>query len=95
MTGFWARARTWFAAHGIDRITRLITDNGPCYKSHAFNRSIAAHVATHQYTRPYTSDTQRSAAIAVWNNHYNYHRPHSACATNHQPAAPQHASQRS
>jgi len=24
--GFWARARAWFAAHGITRITRVITD---------------------------------------------------------------------
>ncbi|SPF69561.1 Ribonuclease H-like domain, partial [Propionibacterium ruminifibrarum] len=24
------------------------------YTSHAFNRSIASHVSTHQYIRPYT-----------------------------------------
>ncbi len=53
-TGFFHRARVFFAAHGINRITRLITDNGPCYTSHAFNRSIASHVSTHQYIRPYT-----------------------------------------
>lgn len=52
--GFWARARAWFALHGITRITRLVTDNGPCYKSHAFNRSIAGHVAHHQFIRAYT-----------------------------------------
>lgn len=109
--GFWARARAWFAAHGISRITRLVTDNGPCYTSHAFNRSIAGHVARHQfiraytprhngkverynrllaeeflYARPFTSDAQRTAALAIWNVHYNYHRSHTACG-NQPPAS--------
>ena len=51
---FWHRARAWFAAHGIDRITRLVTDNGPCYKAHAFERSIRGQVARHQFIRAYT-----------------------------------------
>ncbi|ROR53723.1 transposase IS481 family protein [Luteococcus japonicus] len=108
--GFWARARAWFSLHGIGRITRLVTDNGPCYKAHAFERSITGHVAKHQYiraytprhngkverynrilaeeflyARPFTSDAQRSAAIKVWNVHYNYHRTHTACGN--QPPA--------
>jgi len=29
------------------------------------------------YARDFTSEDARSAAIAVWNIHYNYHRPHS------------------
>ena len=33
--GFWARARAWSAAHGITRITRVVTDNGSCYRSTA------------------------------------------------------------
>lgn len=109
--GFWARARAWFALHGIARITRLVTDNGPCYKAHAFERSIRAQVATHQfiraytprhngkverynrilaeeflYARPFTSDAQRTAALQVWNVHYNYHRTHTACG-NRPPAS--------
>ncbi len=101
---FWARARAWIALHGISRITRLVTDNGPCYKDHAFERSVAGHVAKHQfiraytprhngkvqrynrilaeeflYAREFTSDAQRSAALQVWNAHYNYHRTHTAC----------------
>ena len=28
--GFWASARAWFTAHGITRITRVVTDNGSC-----------------------------------------------------------------
>jgi transposase InsO family protein len=37
------------------------------------------------YAREFTSEDARSAAIAVWNIHYNYHRPHSA--TDGQPPA--------
>ncbi len=108
--GFWARARAWFALHGIARITRLVTDNGPCYKAHAFERSIRGHIARHQfiraytprhngkierynrilaeeflYSRPFTSDAQRSTALQTWNAHYNYHRTHTACG-NRPPA---------
>ena len=27
------RAKTWFAAHGITRIDRIVTDNGACYRA--------------------------------------------------------------
>ncbi len=29
--GFWARAVEFFAAHGIEEIHRVLTDNGSCY----------------------------------------------------------------
>lgn len=99
---FLARAKVWFAAHGITRITRVVTDNRSAYRSAGFARAVA-HAGRHQRTRPFTpkhngkveryqrilaeellyareygSEDQRSAAIAVWNIHYNYHRPHSA-----------------
>ncbi|RRR25623.1 hypothetical protein EHS14_10555 [Schaalia georgiae] len=32
-----ARAHAFFEANGIGRITRLVTDNGPAYRSTAFN----------------------------------------------------------
>jgi hypothetical protein len=51
--GFWARARVWFTAHGITTITRVITDNGPAYRSAAFARAVA-HAGRHQRTRPFT-----------------------------------------
>ena len=51
--GFFARARTFFAAHGITRITRVITDNGSCYRAAAFTRSLF-DVARHQRIRPFT-----------------------------------------
>ncbi|GLY20036.1 hypothetical protein Kisp01_70500 [Kineosporia sp. NBRC 101677] len=31
-----ARVRAFFAAHGIQRITRVVTGNGSCYRSGAF-----------------------------------------------------------
>ncbi len=30
---FLARAKVWFAAHGITHIHRIVTDNGACYRS--------------------------------------------------------------
>jgi transposase len=99
---FLARAKVWFAAHGITHLHRVVTDNGSCYRSADFTR-IVGQRTRHQKTRPFTprhngkveryqrilaeellyareyrTEDQRSAAIAVWNIHYNYHRPHSA-----------------
>ena len=98
---FLARAKVWFAAHGITHIHRVVTDNGACYRSGDFAR-IVGRSTRHQKTKPYTprhngkveryqrilaeellyarefnSEDARSFAIAVWNIHYNYHRPHS------------------
>lgn len=99
---FLTRAKVWFAAHGINHIHRVITDNGACYRSDDFARIVGPRTR-HQRTRPYTPrhngkaeryqrilteevlyareyhcEDERTAAIAVWNIHYNYHRPHSA-----------------
>ena len=98
---FLARAKVWFASHGISHVHRVVTDNGACYRSGDFAR-VVGQATRHQKTRPYTprhngkveryqrilaeellyareftSEDARSAAIAVWNIHYNYHRPHS------------------
>jgi len=99
---FLTRAKVWFAAHGITHLHRVITDNGACYRSGDFARTVG-RTTRHQktrpftprhngkveryqrilaeevlYARPYAGEHERSAAIAVWNIHYNYHRPHSA-----------------
>ena len=99
---FLARAKAWFAAHGITHIHRVVTDNGACYRSGDFARIVGAKTR-HQKTKPFTPrhngkaeryqrilaeevlyarefscEDERTAAIAVWNIHYNYHRPHSA-----------------
>lgn len=31
------------------------------------------------YVRPYSSEAQRREVLAMWVNHYNYHRPHTSC----------------
>jgi transposase len=99
---FLARAKVWFAAHGITHLHRVVTDNGACYRSGDFARIVGVKTR-HQRTRPFTPrhngkaeryqrimaeevlyareyscESERSAALAVWNIHYNYHRPHTA-----------------
>lgn len=101
--GFFHRARAFFAAHGITRLVRVITDNGANYKATAFTRTVMAVASRHQrirphtprhngkverynrilaeellYARVWTSETERAAAIQIWNIHYNYHRTHTA-----------------
>ncbi|MDP9826428.1 transposase InsO family protein [Kineosporia succinea] len=52
---FMTRARAYFAAHGIKRITRVVTDNGSAYRSAAFLRALSnLGVSVHQRTRPFT-----------------------------------------
>lgn len=52
--GFFHRARAFFATHGITRITRVVTDNGPNYTAKNFVRSVLATAASHQRIRAYT-----------------------------------------
>ncbi len=49
---FLDRARTWFAAHGITTIERIVTDNGACYRAHAFRDAMNG--SRHQRITPYT-----------------------------------------
>ena len=50
--GFVFRARAFFAAHGIGRIERIVTDNGACYKARDFAKVLLG--ARHQRITPYT-----------------------------------------
>ena len=51
---FWGRARAFFA--GLDvRVDAVLTDNGSCYRSHAFARALGE--AKHRRTRPYRPQT--------------------------------------
>lgn len=103
--GFFARARAYFAAHGITRLVRVVTDNGSNYRASRFVTTVRSHASRHQRTRAYTprhngkveryqrllseeclyarvyaSEQARRNAVGVWVHHYNYHRPHTACA---------------
>lgn len=56
-------------------------------KVERYNRILAEEFL---YARDWISETQRSQALAIWNIHYNYHRPHTA-AGNRPPATRLHA----
>lgn len=111
---FLSRPRAFFAAHGIHRVVRVVTDNGANYRAAIFERALILWASRHQRTKPYTprhngkveryqrilaedllnarqwsSEAERARAIAVWNVHYNYHRPHTA-ASNRPPVARLH-----
>jgi transposase InsO family protein len=51
---FWTRAAAWFAGHGIT-VRKVLTDNGSCYRSHAFGAALGTVV--HKRTRPYRPQT--------------------------------------
>lgn len=55
--GFWLRAAFWFQLNGINRIEKVLTDNGACYRSHDFNSAVASTETVHKYTRPHTPRT--------------------------------------
>jgi transposase InsO family protein len=98
--GFWIRARGFFEANAIV-VERVLTDNGPCYRSKDFARALdgVTHTFTRPfrpatngkverfnrtlltewaYARPWSSDGQRTRALARWLHLYNHHRHHTA-----------------
>ena len=58
-SGPWPRSgassvpRVWFAAHVIARFTRIVTDNGSCYRAKDFTRAVCSFTSRHQRNRPY------------------------------------------
>ena len=54
--GVLRRAAGWFRVRGVT-IERVITDNGPCYKSHAWRDACAELQIEHKRTRPYRPQT--------------------------------------
>ncbi len=55
-SAFMTRAIGFYAEHGI-RVERVLTDNGSCYRSGAFARTLADAGVTHRWTRPYRPQT--------------------------------------
>lgn len=55
--GFWTRANAFFNAAGIT-VQRVLTDNGSCYRSHAFADALGETIS-HKRTRPYRPQNQR------------------------------------
>ena len=53
-------AVAWYASLGIT-VERVMTDNGSCYRSKAFNKTCAALGLRHIFTKPYTPKTNGKA----------------------------------
>jgi transposase InsO family protein len=49
---FWTRAQEFFTANGIT-VTRVLTDNGACYRSHLWRDTLTTAGITHKRTRAY------------------------------------------
>jgi hypothetical protein len=47
---FWMRCVTFFASQGV-HVERVITDNGPCYRSRAWHQACQATHVTHKRIR--------------------------------------------
>ncbi|TWD78981.1 transposase IS481 family protein [Kribbella amoyensis] len=100
--GFLTRAIAFFAAHGITRIERLMTDNAWSYRW-SLREVCATHAITQKFIKPhcpwqngkverlnrtlqtewayrqvFTTNTERTAALAPWLESYNTQRPHTA-----------------
>jgi transposase InsO family protein len=52
---FWRRANAYFNSVGIT-VQRVLTDNGACYRSHAFAAALGPDIK-HKRTRPYRPQT--------------------------------------
>jgi transposase InsO family protein len=51
---FWTRANAWYAERGIT-VRKVLTDNGSCYRSHAFREALGD--IEHRRTQPYRPQT--------------------------------------
>ena len=60
VTGFLQRAVAWFAAQGVT-VERLMTDNGPAYRSKLHRKACEALGIRHLFTRPYRPRTNGKA----------------------------------
>jgi transposase InsO family protein len=54
--GVLRRAVAWFADHGV-AVERVLSDNGSCYRSHAWRDACAELGIRHKRTRPYRPQT--------------------------------------
>ena len=53
---FWHRAHAFFT-EAVIAVARVLTDNGPCYRSHLWRDTLADAGITHKRTRPYRPQT--------------------------------------
>ena len=71
----------FFAALGFG-VERLLTDNGTCYRSHAFRDLAEEHGLRHLRTRPYPPRTngKAEAFVKLLQNGWAYRRPYDSGA---------------
>jgi transposase InsO family protein len=85
---FLAAALAYYARLGIT-VRRLLTDNGPCYKSRVFAHLVQQHALQHSRTRPYTPRTNGKAErfIQTALREWAYAHPYSSSSerTSHLP----------
>jgi hypothetical protein len=62
---FFSRAREFFAAHGISRLVRVVTDNGANCRAKTFVRTVNAHASRHQRTRSFTPRPPESTNVST------------------------------
>jgi len=96
------RAVSWFADRGVT-VERVLSDNGPAYRSNRWRETCSNLGITPKRTRPYrpqtngkierfhrtladgwafskhySTESARRAALPAWLHFYNHHRPHTA-----------------
>ncbi len=59
-TEFVQRAIAWFQSHDV-HVKGVMTDNGSCYRSNRFRRTLAERGIRHLYTQPYRPQTNGKA----------------------------------
>ena len=81
VTAFLQRAVAWFAAEGVI-IERLMTDNGPGYRSKLHRKACQALGIRHLFTRPYRPRTNGKAErfIRTLLDGWAYKRPYTTSA---------------
>jgi transposase len=62
---FLQRALAWFREHGV-LVRAVMTDNGPCYLSHAHRRAVVDLGLKHLRTQPYRPRTNGKACVSGW-----------------------------
>jgi transposase InsO family protein len=60
VTAFLTRAVAWFSGHGV-QVERLMTDNGPGYRSKLHRKACQQLAIRHLFTRPYRPRTNGKA----------------------------------
>ena len=78
---FLERAVTFFAAHGVV-VERVMTDNGPAYRSHAHRQACQRLRLRHLTTKPYRPRTNGKAErfIQTLLRRWAYRRPYRSSA---------------